>query len=81
MSVAADKVAEILALPAEDRAFLAHQLIVSLDGGVDEDAEALWQEVIERRTREIEEGTVTCRPVEEALRDIRARLDARRQPS
>jgi hypothetical protein len=48
---------------------------------VDADAEAQWQEVIERRSREIEEGKVTCRPVEETVRDIRAKLHARRQPS
>jgi len=81
VSVVIDRLAEILALPAKDRAFLAHQLIASLDETVDPDSEAKWEEVIDRRTREIEEGKVTCRPVEDALRDIRSRLDARRQPS
>ena len=81
MSIAAEKVAEVLALSEQDRAYLARQLIASLDGTVDADAEAQWQEVIERRSREIEEGKVTCRPVEETVRDIRAKLHARRQPS
>ena len=45
------------------------------------DAETQWQETIDRRSREIEEGKVTCRPVEETVRDIRANLHARRQPS
>lgn len=81
MSVAATRFAEVLALPAKDRAFLAHQLIASLDETVDPDAWAQWEEVIDRRTREIEEGKVTCRPVDDALRDIRSRIDARRQPS
>jgi len=81
MSVAAEKVAEVLALPAADRAFLAHQLIVSLDDTVDADAQAQWQEVLNRRSREIDEGKVSCRPVEETVRDIRAKLNARRQPS
>jgi putative addiction module component (TIGR02574 family) len=81
MSVAAEKVAEVLALPEQDRAYLAHQLIVSLDDTVDTDAEAQWNEVIDRRSREIEEGQVNCRPVEETIRDIRAKLHARRQPS
>ena len=81
MSVAAEKIAEVLALPAADRAFLAHQLITSLDDTVDADAQAQWQEVLDRRSREIDEGKVNCRPVEEAVRDIRAKLDARRQPS
>ncbi len=31
--------------------------------------------------RELDEGEVACRPVEETVRDIRGRLNARRQPS
>ena len=64
MSIAAEKVAEVLALPEQDRAFLARQLIASLDNAVDADAETQWQQVIDRRSREIEEGKVSCRPVE-----------------
>jgi putative addiction module component (TIGR02574 family) len=79
MSVTAEKIAvQALALPTEDRAFLARQLIASLDPVTDADAEAQWREVIDRRSREIDEGTVSCRPVEEALRDIRAKLNASR---
>jgi putative addiction module component (TIGR02574 family) len=81
MSIAAEKVAEVLALPEPDRAFLARRLIVSLDGTVDADAERQWQQVIDRRSREIEGGKVHCRPVELVLRDIRNKLHARRQPS
>ncbi len=81
MGIAAEKVAEVLALPARDRAYLARQLIASLDDTVDADAETQWQEVIDRRSREIEEGKVSCRPVEHVVRDIRDKLHARRQPS
>jgi putative addiction module component (TIGR02574 family) len=81
MSIADEKAAEVLALPEHDRAYLAHQLIASLDPQHDPDAETQWQQVIERRSREIDEGRVTCRPVDETVRDIRARLHARRQPS
>lgn len=81
MSVTAEKVAEVLALPEQDRAYLAHQLIASLEDAVDADAETQWNEVIDRRSREIEEGKVTCRPVEETVRDIRGKLHARCQPS
>ena len=81
MSVAAEKIAEVLALPVQDRAFLAHQLIASLDNAVDMDAETQWRDTIDRRSREIEEGQVRCRPVEETVRDIRAKLNARREPS
>ena len=45
------------------------------------DAEAQWHEVIDRRSREIEEGKVACRPVDEVVEDIRAKLNAHRQPS
>jgi putative addiction module component (TIGR02574 family) len=81
MGIAAEKVAEVLALPERDRAFLARRLIVSLDGTVDADAETQWRHVIDRRSREIEEGKVSCRPVDLVVRDIRNKLHARRQPS
>jgi putative addiction module component (TIGR02574 family) len=81
MSVAAEKVAEILALPEKDRAYLARELIASLDNETDPDAESQWREVIERRTREMREGRVQNLPVEDAVREIRERLHARRQSS
>jgi putative addiction module component (TIGR02574 family) len=81
MSIAAEKVAELLAWPEEDRAFLARRLIASLDKTVDTDAETQWQDVIDRRSREIEEGKVGCRPVEDVIQDIRNKLHAHRQPS
>lgn len=81
MSVAAEKIAEVLALPPRDRAFLAYHLIASLDELSDTDSEALWQEEIDRRSREIEEGKVACRPVGEVIQEIRGNLHARRQPS
>jgi hypothetical protein len=81
MSIAAEKVAEVLALPEEDRAYLARQLIASLDNTVDADAETQWQEVIEGRSREMAEGRVDARPEEEIIRDIRRKLHARPPPS
>ncbi len=81
MSIAAEKVAEVLALPEEDRAFLARQLIASLDDTVEADAETQWNEVIDRRSREMAEGKVDTRTEEEMLRDIRTRLHAHRPPS
>ena len=81
MSIAAEMVAEVLALPEEDRAFLARQLIASLDEAVDADSETQWNDVIDRRSSEIVEGKVSCRPVETVVQDIRNKLHARRQPS
>jgi hypothetical protein len=82
VSIAAEKVAEVLALPVSDRAFLAHQLIASLDDTVDADAETQWNDVIDRRSREMAAGQVDSRPEEEIIRDIQAKLNAaRRQTS
>jgi hypothetical protein len=81
MSISTEKVAEVLALPEEDRAFLARELIASLDRHHDPDAETQWNEVIDRRSREIEQSQVVCQPLDETLRDVRAKLNARRQPS
>lgn len=81
MSSVDDKVAEVLALPEHDRAYLAHQLIASLDPQHDPDAEAQWQKVIERRSREIDAAQVNCQPVDETVRDIRSKLHAGPHPS
>ena len=81
MSLAAQKIAEMLALPEQERAYLARQLIASLDPALDFDAETEWRDVLDRRTSEIEQGTVTCRPVQEAVTEIRKKLDAHRQSS
>jgi len=81
MSIAVETMAEVLALPEQDRAFLARQLIASLEDMVEEGAEAEWHEVIDRRSREIEEGKVVCQPVEQTIQNLRHELHARRQPS
>ena len=46
------------ALPAEDRARLAEELLDSLEGESDVEAEAAWDREIERRVAEIESGAV-----------------------
>jgi hypothetical protein len=81
MSMTDEKVAEVLALPERDRAFLAHQLIASLDRLVDPGAEEEWNEVIDRRSREMAEGRLDTRPEEEMLGAIRAKLNAHRKAS
>ena len=70
-----------MALPEQDRAYLARELISSLDDAADADAETEWEKVIDRRSREMAEGHVDARPEEEVIRDIRRKLDARRQTS
>lgn len=48
-----------LALPRDERASLARELIASLDEPLEDPAvvEAAWAEEIERRVREVEDGT------------------------
>jgi hypothetical protein len=81
MSIAAEKLAELLSWPEQDRAFLARELIASLDETVEPEAEAEWNEVIDRRSREIAQGRVDTRPEEEIIQGIRAKLHARHSPS
>lgn len=81
MSIAAEKMAEVLALPEADRALLAHRLIASLDETVDPEAETEWNEVIDRRSREMAAGRADVRSEQEMIRDIRAQLHARHPAS
>lgn len=65
---------DLLGLPAAQRAFLAKQLISSLDETEMEDVEALWVREAEARYAEIEKGIVECQPVDEALKEARGKL-------
>lgn len=47
-----------LRLPEPDQVELATELLVHLEGDVDEDVDAAWAAEIERRTREIDQGLV-----------------------
>jgi putative addiction module component (TIGR02574 family) len=62
--------AEALKLDADARAELASELIASLDGPVDPDAETAWAVEITRRVAEIEAGTVDLEPWEDVKRRI-----------
>ena len=68
-----------LTLPTKDRAELAHDLLRSLDGPEDPDAEAAWLAEIERRARELAEGSVEPVDWEEARKRITQRLRERRR--
>jgi hypothetical protein len=54
--------ADALRLEPETRAELAAELLASLDGPADPDAEAAWDVEIERRIAAIEGGTVQLEP-------------------
>jgi len=66
---------EMLALSHEERARLAHKLIVSLDEGVREDVEDYWKEELVRRDRQIEAGEGELIPADQAFKSARRRLD------
>lgn len=67
---------ELLLLPQNERAQLAHRLIVSLDEDVhvDEGVESAWLEEVKKRDAEIERGEVQAVPYEEAMQSVRDAL-------
>ena len=69
-----DKVrSEALNLPESERAELAHNLVASLDGPVEPDAEKVWDAEILRRLGEIDAGTAKLIDREEFSRRLRTR--------
>jgi putative addiction module component (TIGR02574 family) len=66
-----------LELPPQDRAALAHDLLASLDGPADANAEEAWEAEITRRLDELESGKAHTVDADEALRRIDARLRQR----
>ena len=69
---------EALRLSDEERAALAGELIQSLEGEVDADAEVAWSAEIRARLDRVEAGAATTIPWSEARRRIHA--VARRDP-
>jgi putative addiction module component (TIGR02574 family) len=65
---------EVMALPVEERARLAHELISSLDSGVEEDVEGYWSQEIHQRLNQIDEGVVKLSPAEETFNRARDAL-------
>jgi len=70
---------EVLALPAEERADLAHALLESLHEGVDPDADTAWLAELDRRAQAVADGTANLVDWDEARERIAARLRARRE--
>jgi putative addiction module component (TIGR02574 family) len=63
--------AEALRLDTYARAELAAELLASLDGPADPDAESAWEAEIERRVAAIEAGSVKL----EAWEDVKRRIE------
>ena len=66
-----------LALTPEQRAHLAHELLRSLDSQPDLGAERAWITEVEKRARELADGSVTPVDWEEARDRINRRLSSR----
>jgi putative addiction module component (TIGR02574 family) len=77
---ATDVLAEVLRLPADERAKLVRELIRSLDDERDVDAASEWDEEIERRATEVVDGTADTLTLDEHRAHIRARRVARARP-
>ena len=69
--------AEMLKLPAEERARLALELIRSLDGEPEEGVTEAWDAEIERRGAEVDAGTADTITLEEYRAHVRRRRAAR----
>ena len=70
---ATDLLSSALALPVQERAKIAHELLLSLDDGSDTDAAGAWAAELERRASEVHAGTVTT----EDWETVKARLTQR----
>jgi putative addiction module component (TIGR02574 family) len=56
--LAKDIVKAAIQLPENERVLVVEELLASLEQGTDKDVDAAWAAEIERRSREIKEGTV-----------------------
>jgi len=75
MSTRADSIlGTALALPPDERARIAAELIASLDESEDADVEAAWAAEIEKRIAEVESGEAETVSWDEARTRIRSKL-------
>jgi len=67
-----------LALPLQDRAKLARQILLSLDEGEEAEAASEWLTEINRRAEQVENGTASLVDWVDAHAQVRAELASRR---
>lgn len=65
---------EIRKLAPSEQEQLLRALLEELDGPADADAERLWLEEVQRRSREFEAGRVKTIPADEVFKRVRSRL-------
>lgn len=70
--------AAVLALPASQRAELAHRLLLSLEPDASPDVQQAWVDELVRRARDLEEGSVKAVSWPDAKADVLASLQQRR---
>lgn len=75
--MATDVLADILRLPAEERARLARELIRSLDGEPETGAAQAWDAEIERRGAEVDGDAADTMTLDEYRAHVRRRRAAR----
>jgi putative addiction module component (TIGR02574 family) len=79
MTTAAKELVEAaLKLEPQTRAEVAEDILESLESSSYGELSPAWEEEIERRVREIEEGRVQMIPAEQVFTEIEASLRARR---
>jgi putative addiction module component (TIGR02574 family) len=78
-SSADDLLPDALQLPPEERARLAHRLLLSLEEGeAGTDIEAEWSTELERRARDVVSGEAKTYDARQAIEEVRAQLRVRR---
>ena len=70
----ADIEREIRGLAREDKERLLRALLEELDGPADPNVEQAWLEEVQRRSQELDDGTVTPIPGDEVFARLRASL-------
>ena len=65
---------DALLLPIEQRLFLAHQMLISVDSESDADVDKAWDEEIQRRIQQYDNGEVAGIPGPEVFQKIREKL-------
>jgi hypothetical protein len=76
-----DVLGAALKLPRKDRARVAHELLISLDGATDEEVERAWIEEAERRWLEVRSGRAQLFDAESVLREAKEITDRAARPA
>lgn len=71
----ADIEKEIRALSRSDQELLIRTLLEELDGPPDASVEQAWLEEVQRRSAELDSGSVKPIPADEVFRSVRATLE------